>query len=100
MPQTSKEMFKSIGDRLETTRKELNQGKEELENLENQLKVESKILAVFKEKKDVLVEIQEPIVMAVQGEIMIQKDKINELETDIKLFAKKCEVLQRNTWDF
>jgi len=97
---TSKEMLESVKKQVEDARKDLQKQKDELENLENQLKVEERILIELKEKKNELVEVQEPIVIAVQGEIAMQKDKINELEMDIKLLAKKSEVLSRNTWNF
>lgn len=100
MPQTSKEMFENVKNRIENAHRCLKELKDELENLENQLKVEEIIFTELKEKKDELAEIQEGVVMAVQGEIVIQKNKIDELETDIKLLAKKSEVLSRDTWNF
>ncbi|MEK7142773.1 MAG: hypothetical protein AAB785_01050 [Patescibacteria group bacterium] len=100
MAQTSKEMFENVKSQTDKAHENLKKEKDDLENLENQLKVEEKIFIEFQEKKDELAETQKYIVEAVQGEIMTQKNKILELETDIKLLAKKCEVLSRDTWNF
>ena len=92
-------MLVNVDKLVKKNREDLKQQKDELQNLENQLMVEERVLVELKEKKDELAETQKYIVMAVHGEIEMQKDKINELETDIKLLAKKCEVLNRD-WYF
>ena len=99
MIQTSKEMCKNAQKQLKKADEKLEKEKDELADLENQLKVEERILTELREKKDALKEDQKYIVIAVQSEIIMEKNRIAELETNVKLSAKKCEVLSRD-WDF
>ncbi|HLC38690.1 MAG TPA: hypothetical protein VJJ80_00970 [Patescibacteria group bacterium] len=96
----SKEILENVKKQANCFREDLEKEKDELENLENQFKVEERILVELEEKNDELAETQKYIVLAVKDEIEIQKNKIVELETDLKLLCKKHEVLNRDTWNF
>ena len=100
MARTVKDMFEANKAKLESYREDLKSQKNELVDLENQLMVEERIFSELTDSKDELAEDQKYIVGAVKDEIMMQKNKISDIETDIKLIAKKHEVLSRNTWRF
>jgi len=90
MPQTSKEMLENAKKQIKKDHEDLKQQKEELVGLENELKVEEKVLAEIKDEKDLSL-YQEGAMTAVQSEIEMQKRKIADTEMDIKLLAKKSK---------
>lgn len=98
MAQTSEEMLKSAKEKIEQAHQDLKIQKEELVSMENELKVEEKILEELKDDKDLSL-YQQGAMTAVQSEVEMQKRKIAETEIDVKLLAKKIEVLGRD-WFF
>ena len=99
MSLTSKEMLESAKEKIKQAHKDLEIQKEELVGLENELKVEEKVLAEIKGEKDLSL-CQEGAMTTVQSEIEMQKRKIADTEMDIKLLAKKIDVLSRDSWNF
>ena len=92
-------MLKTVEENVDQLRKDLKNEKEELENLQNRLKVENIMHAELESKKESLADEQKYIVMALKDEIALQNNKISELEMDLKLLYKKHEILKRD-WDF
>lgn len=100
MAVTSEQMLVNAKKRLEEAQQDKKQLKEELADLENELKVEERVQIELKKTNEELAEDQKYIIIAVESEIAMQTNKIFENEKDIHLLVKKCEVLQRDTWDF
>ena len=96
---TSKEMLENAKKMIKKDHIDLKKQKEELDDLENQLKVEKKVLEELKDDKDLSL-FQQGVIDGVQSEIEMQKEKISVTESEIKTLAKKIEVLKRDTWMF
>ena len=92
-------MLENAKEKIKQAHQDLKTQKEELVGLENELKVEEKVLAEIKGEKDLSL-YQEGAMTTVQSEIETQKRKIADTEMDIKLLAKKIEVLTRDPWGF
>lgn len=100
MALTSKEMFEKNKIKFESKRSELNEEKDELENLKNELKVEVLMLKELEDEKNELADDQKYSVEAIKEIILMQENKIAELNKELKLLGKKHEVLGRDTWMF
>ncbi len=100
MALTSKEMFEKNKVKFEETKKLLDEEKVELENLKNEFKVEERMLLELEEGKSELVENQKYSVIAIKEIIIMQENKIAELDKEFKLLGKKYEVLSRDNWSF
>lgn len=96
---TAAEMLGSVEKSVSKAREDLKEAKDELENINNRLKVEESMFTDLEAEKDEIAEEQKYIVMAIKDQIMLQNNNISEQKTDLKLLCKKQEILKRG-WDF
>lgn len=95
MPQTSKEMLENAKKHIEQKHKDLELQKEELNGLKNELKVEEQVLEEIKSDKDLSL-FQQGAMTGVLSEIELKNQEIKDTEMEIKLLAKKIEILQKD----